>query len=65
MDRGKDTDGTRTRASTCVKWIQNIFSIKKCSHAVGKAQSYPIAKTNFANCLKGAGSSFVYLPFLN
>lgn len=38
---------------------------EKCSHTVGRAHSSPIAKTNFANGLKVAGSSPAYLPVLS
>lgn len=42
-----------------------IFYYEKCSHTVGRAHSYPIVKTNFANGLKVAGSSPVYLHVLD
>lgn len=42
-----------------------IFCYEKCSHTVGRAHSSHTAKTNFANGLKVAGFSPVYLPVLN
>lgn len=42
-----------------------IFYYEKCSHTVSRGHTSPIAKTNFANGIKVAGSRPVYLPVLN